>query len=265
MTSGAPQMPSRSSVSWNASPACAPNPARPMASSAGAPTPMAPMLQAQAISAAVLSPAISRHSSSVTSSRRSKARSAPWPAISRCTAATGSGPPRRPAGRSASRMSWARHSRASPARMAAPTPNTVHAVGRCRRSVSPSMMSSCSSEKLCTNSTAAAAATPRSAGAPAARADSRARAGRRALPPLARPRWARRRRRRSPGDRRRRSRTSGLSRSSHPAMAGPTRSRAAATPAGMVVVMTTPLPRPPPALAGRRAPSAGARPGQVPS
>jgi len=45
------------------------------------------MLQAQAISAAVLSPAICRHSSSVTSSRRSNARSAPWPAISRATAA----------------------------------------------------------------------------------------------------------------------------------------------------------------------------------
>ena len=60
-----PRCPSRSSVSWKASPTWAPNPARPMASSAGAPTQMAPMLHAQAISAAVLSPAICRHSSRV--------------------------------------------------------------------------------------------------------------------------------------------------------------------------------------------------------
>ena len=66
--------------------------------------------------------------------------------------------------------------------MAAPTPNTVQAVGRCLRSVSLSMMSSCSREKLCTSSTATAAVTPRSGGAPAARADSRASAGRSALP-----------------------------------------------------------------------------------
>ena len=68
-------------------------------------------------------------------------------------------------------------SSASPARMAAPTPCTVQAVGRCRRSVSPSMMSSCSNEKLCTSSTATAAGTPRSGAAPAARADSRAARG----------------------------------------------------------------------------------------
>src|SRR5258707_11851108 len=48
---------------------------------------MAPMLHAHAISAAVLSAAMSRHSSTVTWSRRSKARSAPCPEISRCTAA----------------------------------------------------------------------------------------------------------------------------------------------------------------------------------
>ena len=82
---------------------------------------------------------------------------------------------------SSSSRSWARASSASPARMAGPTPNTVQAVGRCRRSVSPSMMSSCSSEKLCTSSTATAAGTPFSDGTPAARADSRASAGRRAL------------------------------------------------------------------------------------
>ena len=48
------------------------------------------------------------------------------------------------------------------------------------------MMSSCSSEKLCTSSTATAAGTPRSGAASAARADSRASAGRSALPDAAR-------------------------------------------------------------------------------
>ena len=192
VTSGAPQMPSRSSVSWNASPTCAPNPARPIASVGGAPRCTAPMLQAHAISAAVLSPAISRHSASVTSSRFSKARSEPCPPISRCTAADRHRAAHAPCGvPSSSSRSWASASSASPARMAAPTPNTVQAVGRCLRSVSPSMMSSCSSEKLCTSSTATAAVTPRSGGAPAARADSSASAGRSALPPLAPGRVAR--------------------------------------------------------------------------
>ena len=117
-------------------------------------------------------------------------------------------------------------------------PYTVQAVGRCLRSVSPSMMSSCSSEKLCTNSTAAAAGTPRSGAPPAARADSSASAGRSALPavPLrlsgcpsasVRPRWYEAT-----------TRTSGLSRPVAAAIAGPTRSRAVSTPAGIVAVMT---------------------------
>ena len=183
VTSGAPQMPSRSSVSWNASPTCAPNPASAMASVGGAPRCTAPMLQAQAISAAVLSPAMSRHSARVTSSRFSKARSAPCPPISRRTAADRQRAAQAPLRvSSSSSRSWASARSPSPARMAAPTPNTVQAVGRCLRSVSLSMMSSCSREKLCTSSTATAAVTPRSGGAPAARAESRASAGRRALP-----------------------------------------------------------------------------------
>src|SRR5690349_4904233 len=183
VTSVAPQMPSRSSVSWNASPTCPPNSARPIASSGDAPTWTAPIVQAQAISAAVLSPAISTHSASVTSPRSSNARSSPCPAISRCTAVERQRAAHRPPGAASSKSrSLASASIPSPARIAAPTPKTVHAVGRCRRSVSPSMMSSCSSEKLCTSSTATAALTPRSAGTPAARAESRASAGRSALP-----------------------------------------------------------------------------------
>src|SRR5205814_7312757 len=108
VTSGAPQMPSRSSVSWKARPACAPNAASPIASSGGAPTWMEPMLHAHDISAAVLSPAIVRHSVSETSSRCSNARSAPWPAISRCTAADRARAAHTPGGAaSSSRMSWA--------------------------------------------------------------------------------------------------------------------------------------------------------------
>src|SRR5271166_930554 len=239
VTSGAPQMPSRSSVSWNASPTCAPNPARLIASVGGAPRCTALMLQAQAISAAVLSPAMSRHSASVTSSRFSKARSEPWPPISRCTAADRHRAAHAPCGwPSSSSRSWASASSASPARMAAPTPNTVQAVGRCLRSVSLSMMSSCSREKLCTSSTATAAVTPRSGGAPAARADSRASAGRSALPlPLliglpaasAKPRWYAAT-----------TRTSGVSRAIADSIAGPTRSRAMATPSGITAVTDVP-------------------------
>ncbi len=50
---------------------------------------------------------------------------------------------------------------ASPAMMASAMPKTVQAVGRCRRVVSRSMTSSCSSVKLCTSSTATAARTGR--------------------------------------------------------------------------------------------------------
>ena len=109
-----------------------------------------------------LAGSIARHSSRVTSSRVSNAMSSAWPAIIALVAA--SARPRRaaPPGASASSStSSASVSSASPAMMASPTPNSAHTVGRCRRSRSPSMMSSCSSEKLCTSSTATAPGTPR--------------------------------------------------------------------------------------------------------
>ena len=76
------------------------------------------MLQAHAISAAVLSPAMSRHSATCTSSRRSKSRSAPWPAIRRCTAADRQRAAHTPYGGVSSSRSWASTSSASPARIA---------------------------------------------------------------------------------------------------------------------------------------------------
>ena len=100
------------------------------------------------------------------------------------------------------------------------------------------MMSSCNSEKLCTSSTATAAVTPRSGGAPAARADNSASAGRSALPlPLliglppasAKPRWYAAT-----------ARTSGVSRAITDSIAGPTRSRASATPSGITAVTDVP-------------------------
>ena len=72
--------------------------------------------------------------------------------------------------------------RASPTRIAWPTPNSAHTVGRCRRSRSPSMMSSWSNEKLWTSSTATAPGTATSASAPTASAESTASAGRIRLP-----------------------------------------------------------------------------------
>ena len=96
--------------------------------------------------------------------------------------------------------------RASPARMAEPSPNTAQAVARWRRSPSRSITSSWRSEKLWTNSTATAPGSAVSAGDPAASAESSARAGRTALPPSpslvrpsssAKPKWYRHTRRTS--------------------------------------------------------------------
>ena len=135
VTSGAPQMPSRSSVSWNARPDVrAERRPVPWPADGGAPAWMAPMLHAHAISAAVLSPGHRPGTQSApTSSRFSKARSAPWPGdqpLHRGGQAPGR--PHAPAAAlSSSSRSWASASSASPARMAAPTPNTVQAVGRC--------------------------------------------------------------------------------------------------------------------------------------
>ena len=68
----------------------------------------------------------------------------------------------------------------------------AHTVGRCRRSVSPSIRSSCSSEKLWTSSKATAAGTPDLGCAPAACADSTASTGRMRLAAGARGRAGRR-------------------------------------------------------------------------
>ena len=131
----------------------------PMASSAGAPTQMAPMLHAQASSGGGL---VRRPSPGTRpASRRRGARTPgrrPGRAISRVHGGgQAAGRPDALRGRVLEQHLVGQASSASPARIAAPTPNTAHTVGRCRRSVSPSMMSSCSSEKLCTSSTATAA------------------------------------------------------------------------------------------------------------
>ena len=84
---------------------------------------------------------------------------------------------------SSSRISLASANRASPTRMAWAGPCTFQTVSRWRRCSSPSIRSSCSSEKLCTSSTATAPGMPTSGAAPAASADSTASAGRTALPP----------------------------------------------------------------------------------
>ena len=62
----------------------------------------------------------------------------------------------RPASPTRASMRMASVWSASPAMIASPTPNSAHTVGRCRRSRSPSITSSCSSEKLWTSSTATA-------------------------------------------------------------------------------------------------------------
>src|SRR5699024_2241840 len=72
---------------------------------------------------------------------------------------------------------------ASPPRMAVGTPYSHHTVGRLRRSVSPSITSSCSSEKLCTSSTATAPGTAAPGSTPAACAHNTVNAGRSAFPP----------------------------------------------------------------------------------
>ncbi len=84
---------------------------------------------------------------------------------------------------SSSSISLARANSASPTRIACAGPCTFHTVSRWRRCSSPSIRSSCSSEKLWTSSTATAPGTPTSGGCPAACADSSASAGRTALPP----------------------------------------------------------------------------------
>ena len=142
-----------------------------------------------------------RHSSRPTLGRASRRRGprpargpAPgWPTISSRVAAAACGES------ASSSTSAARPSIASPVRIAHDSPHSAHTVRRCRRSTSPSMTSSCSSEKLCTSSTATAPGTrdlggPRPAARPTA---APARAGRPCPPPSGRgepsasvqPRW----------------------------------------------------------------------------
>ena len=115
-----------------------------------------------------------------------------WVARSRCGSAAAAVRRRR-----AAAPRWPRSSIALPARMASPSPNTTQPVGRCRRSTSRSMTSSCSSEKLCTSSTATAPGTPRRrVAAPAVGPRAAPAPGACALPP--RVRRGRRRRRHQP-------------------------------------------------------------------
>lgn len=75
--------------------------------------------------------------------------------------------------------------KASPTRIASLTPKTFHAVGRCRRMPSRSMMSSWMREKLWTISTATAAGTAARQSPEIVLAARRVRSGRRAFPEFA--------------------------------------------------------------------------------
>ena len=183
VTSGSPQMPSRSSMSWKASPMWSPNSASPWLSGTGAPASTAPSDDEQAISAAVLSAAIARHSSSVTSSRFSNATSALWPAISRRTVV----PSRLHRGRRGPGVRLGQHlvgegqqgvageDRVGRSRTA-PTPSAGAGVRCRRRSGRRAAARSCAPARRRRRP-----GTPCPAGAPAATAESRASAGTHAL------------------------------------------------------------------------------------
>lgn len=124
-----------SSISWKASPAWRPNASSASTSSADAPAYSAPTAQAQPSSAPVLASAMTSTSSRVTSpgARFSMAVSACWPSHSSTTQSASRAAAAGDAGCGSSASSrrasaW----RASPARIASASPNTVHAVGRCR-------------------------------------------------------------------------------------------------------------------------------------
>ncbi len=198
-------------MSWKARPASLPKPSIAPTAGSSAPAQSAPRAQAQPSRAPVLAVAIVRHSSRVTSrgSRSSSAQSACCPAQSSMTQAESRAEARADAGWGSSASSrWARASRASPAMTASGTPNTAHAVGRCRRVASSSMTSSWSRVKLWTSSTATAARSADSWLPPRARAAARTSAGLMALPacpeagvPSAscQPKWYRATRRIAPG------------------------------------------------------------------
>ena len=133
----------------------------PRPSAAGAPARMAPMAAAHDSRAPVLPASMCRHSSTESEARRSEAMSSAWPAIIAWVASASRPAARTRSGVGSSRRIWkARVARASPAMMAWPTPCSAHSVGRCRRSRSPSMMSSWTSEKLWTSSMATRADDP---------------------------------------------------------------------------------------------------------
>ncbi|SCD51664.1 hypothetical protein GA0115235_103427 [Streptomyces sp. DpondAA-F4a] len=155
--------------------------------------------------------AIVRHSSRVTSrgSRSSSAQSACCPAHSSMTQAESRAEARADPGCGSSASSrWASASTASPVTTASGTPNTAHAVGRCRRVASSSMTSSWSRVKLWTSSTATAARRADSGSPPSARAAASTSAGLMALPAcpdagvpsaFCQPKWYRATRRIAPG------------------------------------------------------------------
>ena len=188
------QMPSQSSRIWKQRPRRWPASWSASAWLADAPARVAPIARLTPIIAPVLRSTIRMYSSSSTSRRSSKVRSRYWPSIMRSVAplsraaasrmACGGAPAS--AARSIARSANSRS--ASPALIAWLTPQTFQTVGRPRRCSSWSWMSSWTSEKLCTNSTAAA---PQRAGAcklgsgVIAAAPSMQRAGRARLPAAA--------------------------------------------------------------------------------
>ena len=164
VTCGSPTMPSTSSTSWKARPTSRPYSASGPATSSPAPAARAPIAVAHEISAAVLPPSMRSTSSSVASRLVLEREVLRLPAdqvlhgghqVRQHGAAS--------AGRRAAAPRWPRSASRCRPGSSGPSPKTTHPVGRCRRSVSRSMMSSCSSEKLCTSSTATPAGTPASA------------------------------------------------------------------------------------------------------
>ena len=164
------------------------SPRGPRSSSSVAPARVAPMAVAAARRAPVLPASMARHSSTDTVRAGLERhvvglarRSCVWVAATSVrTAATRAGVG------SSNSTSTERVARASPAMMAGPVPKAAHTVGRCRRSRSPSMMSSWRREKLCTSSIATAPGIPTASGAPQAAAETSTSAARTRLPPPAR-------------------------------------------------------------------------------
>ncbi len=86
VTAGSPQIPSRSSTAWNASPRWPPNARSGSTTSAPAPASTAPIDEAHSSSAPVLPAHMRVHCSGVTSTRPSRSRSCACPSINRAVA-----------------------------------------------------------------------------------------------------------------------------------------------------------------------------------